>query len=95
MDRISADGTMGKAAAAEPSVVDGVCRRTARIGNCEDVAPMSHYWGEGDDQAGRNLPPPRAVQLRPRDAADRPRHTYRARRRIVCPKQDGIVTSNS
>ena len=41
MDRISADGTMGKAVAAEPSV----CRRTARIGNCEDVAPMSHYWG--------------------------------------------------
>ena len=46
MDRISADGTMGKAAAAEPRVVDGVCRRTARIGNCEDVAPMSHYWGK-------------------------------------------------
>ena len=45
MDRISADGTMGKAAAAEPRVVDGVCRRTARIGNCEDVAPISHSWG--------------------------------------------------
>ena len=40
MDRISADGTMGKAAAAEARVVDGVCRRTVRIGNCEDVAPM-------------------------------------------------------
>ena len=28
---------------AEPSVGDGVCRRSARLGNCEDVAP-SHYW---------------------------------------------------
>ena len=44
MDRISADGTMGKAAQAEPRVVEGVCRRTTRIGNCEEAAPMSHYW---------------------------------------------------
>ena len=28
---------------AEPSVGDGVCRRSARLGNCEDVAP-NHYW---------------------------------------------------
>ena len=45
IDRISADGTMGKRRRPEPRVVDGVCRRTARIGNCEDVAPISHSWG--------------------------------------------------
>ena len=44
INRIAADETLGKAVAAEPRVLDGVCRRTAAIERCAEVAPASHYW---------------------------------------------------
>lgn len=44
MDRISADGTMGKVASATSYVLDGKCIRTAKIEHCEDIEPMSAGW---------------------------------------------------
>ena len=44
INRIAADETLGKAVAAEPQILDGVCRRTAAIERCEEAAPASHYW---------------------------------------------------
>ena len=69
MDRMSADGTTGKAAAAEPRVVDGVCRRTARIGNCEDTAPMSYCWATIDHGTLTAHVEPGRTGGRSRDAA--------------------------
>lgn len=44
MDRISADGTMGKVASATSYVLDGKCIRTAKIEHCSDIEPMSAGW---------------------------------------------------
>ena len=44
MDRISADGTMHKVASATSYVLDGKCIRTAKIGRCADIKPMSAGW---------------------------------------------------
>lgn len=44
IDRISADGTMGKVAAAIGYALDGQCIRTAKIEHCSDIAPMSSGW---------------------------------------------------
>lgn len=44
VNRIAADETLGKAVAAEPQILDGVCRRTAAIERCEEAAPASRYW---------------------------------------------------
>lgn len=44
VNRIAADETLGKAVAAEPRVLDGICCRTAAIDRCEEAAPASHYW---------------------------------------------------
>lgn len=44
MDRISADGTMGKVASATSYVLDGKCVRTAKIEHCEEIEPMSASW---------------------------------------------------
>ena len=41
MDRISADGTMHKVAAATSYVLDGKCVWTAKIEHCADIEPMS------------------------------------------------------
>ena len=44
IDRISADGTMGKVAAAIGYALDGKCIRTTKIEHCSDIAPMSSGW---------------------------------------------------
>ena len=44
MDRISADGTMHKVASATSYVLDGKCIRTAKIGHCKEIEPMSADW---------------------------------------------------
>lgn len=44
MDRISADGTMGKVASATSYVLDGKCMRTAKIEHCGDIEPASASW---------------------------------------------------
>ena len=44
VDRISADGTMGKVAAAIGYALDGKCIRTVKIANCKDIEPMSAGW---------------------------------------------------
>ena len=44
VNRIAADETLGKAVAAEPRVLDGICLRTAKIAHCREVAPASHFW---------------------------------------------------
>ena len=44
MDRISADGTMHKVAAATSYVLDGKCIRTAKIEHCKEIEPMSAGW---------------------------------------------------
>ena len=44
VNRIAADETLGKAVAAKPQILDGICRRTAEIERCEEAAPASHYW---------------------------------------------------
>ena len=43
-DRISADGTMGKVAAAIGYALDGKCNRTAKIEHCSEIAPISSGW---------------------------------------------------
>ena len=44
VDRISADGTMGKVAAAIGYALDGKCIRTVKIANYKDIEPMSADW---------------------------------------------------
>ena len=44
IDRISADGTMGKVASAISYVLDGKCIRTAKIEHCKEIEPMSVGW---------------------------------------------------
>lgn len=44
MDRISADGTMGKVASATSYVLDGKCIRTAKVEHCKEIEPMSASW---------------------------------------------------
>ena len=44
MDRISADGTMGKVASAASYVLDGTCMRTAKIEHCRGIEPDSASW---------------------------------------------------
>ena len=44
MDRIAADGTMGKVASATSYVLDGKCIRTAKIEHCSEIEPMSAGW---------------------------------------------------
>ena len=44
IDRISADGTMGKVASAISYVLDGKCIRTAKIEHCKEIEPMSAGW---------------------------------------------------
>ncbi len=44
MDRISADGTMGKVASASSCVLDGKCIRTAKIEHCNEIKPDSASW---------------------------------------------------
>ena len=43
-DRISADGMMGKVAAATSHVLDGKCLRTAKIEDCREIEPGSASW---------------------------------------------------
>ena len=44
MDRIAADGTMGRVASATSYVLDGRCIRTAKIMHCSEIEPMSAGW---------------------------------------------------
>ena len=43
-DRIAADGTMHRVASAVSYVLDGRCIRTAKIGHCREIEPMSAGW---------------------------------------------------
>ncbi|MCY4087642.1 MAG: hypothetical protein OXG37_12380 [Actinomycetia bacterium] len=44
VDRISADGTIGKVAAATSHLLDGECVRTAKIEHCNEIEPESASW---------------------------------------------------
>ena len=55
IDRISADGTIGKVAAAVSYVLDGKCIRTAKIEHCSEVAPISSGW-QITNPDGSNVP---------------------------------------
>lgn len=44
IDRISADGTMGKVASATSYLLDGWCIRAAMIDHCTEIEPMSAGW---------------------------------------------------
>jgi len=44
VDRISADGTIGKVASAASYLLDGKCVRTAKIEHCREVEPASASW---------------------------------------------------
>ena len=44
VDRIAADGTMHKVAAATSYILDGKCIRTAKIEHCREIEPMSAGW---------------------------------------------------
>ena len=43
-DRIALDGTMHRVASAFSYVLDGRCIRTAKIGHCKEIQPMSAGW---------------------------------------------------
>ena len=58
VNRIAAGETLGKAVAAKPRVLDGVCCRTARIERCQEVAPASHYWVITEADGTRREPGP-------------------------------------
>ena len=44
IDRISADGTIHKVAAAKSYILDGRCCRSVKIASCGEVALGSYYW---------------------------------------------------
>lgn len=44
VDRISADGTIGKVASATSYLLDGKCVRTAKIEHCKEIEPTSASW---------------------------------------------------
>ena len=44
VDRIAADGTIGKVASATSYLLDGKCARTAKIENCNEIEPESASW---------------------------------------------------
>ena len=44
IDRISADGTIGKVASATSYLLDGKCVRTAKIEHCNEIEPASAGW---------------------------------------------------
>ena len=44
IDRIAADGTIGKVASATSYVLDGKCIRTAKIEHCSEIEPGSSHW---------------------------------------------------
>ena len=44
VNRVSADGTIGKVASATSYLLDGKCVRTAKIEHCNEIEPESASW---------------------------------------------------